>query len=130
MNDLQCGLSMKKLYQRLSDELALKDTLLELWGGKYIEEAPRYVVNTSTKGIYAIRDDGNLELVWSGDCLFGNESKEIYIDELLPSPIPPEPDISTLKKRIKNSKSYLEKISLEKQLNEAYKNKKRGRREI
>ena len=64
--------------------------------------------------------------------LLGNKLNGIYIDEFFDDlqnsfQTPPEPDIQTLKKQIKHCKSHLERVALQKQLNEAYKKKKRAK---
>lgn len=128
---LQSGWAMKKAHERFGQISALKDALLKVQEiAEY--EAPKYVVDTVSQEIYVIGDNGELKLLWNASGLLGDKSKEAYIDEFFDDfqnsfPTPSKPDIATLKKQLKHTKSYLEKVSLERQLNEAYKKKKRGK---
>lgn len=84
-------------------------------------DTPEIIYNMHSGDVYSL-DGDNMSLVCIDELKRAKEAESL---QSLLSPTEVEPDISTLKKQIKHAKSHLERISLEKKLNEAYKKRKR-----
>ena len=115
----QGDVSYKMFYRLTSDGVKLNtDDLFRL--AEFVKPMERTRVIIKDKG-------GTLYIIDEfGKCMVLAEAKDINPSIFNTSKdTPPDPDISTLRKQIKHAKSHLERISLEKKLNEAYKKRKR-----